>query len=166
MDQNNKRTHRIVLFALFASLTVVMTLLFHFPIPYGQGYLNIGDSVVLLAALVMGPAAGFWVGSIGSALADMIAGYAMYMPFTFVVKGLEGLLAGWLYSKTKKLSISLIIPVIWMPVGYLLTDWFLYGLAAAIAAFPMNLLQGIVGAVTAIILYRTIGPIFKSKFQL
>lgn len=166
MDNNNKKTHRIVLFALFASLTVVMTLLFHFPIPYAQGYLNIGDAVVLLAALVMGPGAGFWVGSIGSALADMIAGYAMYIPFTFFVKGLEGFFAGWLFNKTQKITLSVALAAFWMAVGYIFADWFLYGLPAAIAAFPMNLLQGAVGALTSVILFRVIGPIFKNKFHL
>lgn len=165
-NSNHKRTHRIVLFALFASLTVVMTLLFRFPIPHAQGYLNVGDAVVLVAALVMGPSAGFWVGSIGSALADMIAGYAMYIPFTFFVKGLEGFIAGWLHLKTKKVILPVVIGGLWMAVGYIFADWFLYGLAAAIAAFPLNLLQGLTGALVSVLLYRIIGPIFKSKFQL
>lgn len=160
------KTHQMVLFALFASLTVVMTLLIRFPIPFAQGYLNIGDGVVMLAALVMGPAAGFWVGSIGSALADMIAGYAMYMPFTFFIKGLEGYFAGWLFMRTKKTVLSVGVAAVWMATGYLLTDWFLYGLAAAIAAFPLNLLQGLAGSIVSVLLFRIIGPIFKSKFNI
>lgn len=155
------KTHQLVLFAMFASLTTVMTLLFRIPIPSAQGYVNIGDTILLLAALILGPAAGFWAGAIGSALADMIAGYAMYIPFTFFVKGLEGLFAGFLYKKTRKLSLAVFIPAIWMAVGYFLTDWFLYGLAAAFAAFPMNLLQGIFGAIFALVLYRVLRPILK-----
>ncbi|AQS53710.1 Thiamine precursor transporter HmpT [Jeotgalibaca dankookensis] len=156
-------TTQMVRFAMFASLTAVMTLLFRIPIPNGQGYLNIGDAVLLLAALLMGPAAGFWVGAIGSTLADMIAGYAMYMPFTFVVKGVEGLLAGALYKRTHTLSLSVFLPALWMAGGYFLTDWFLYGLAAALAAILMNLLQGILGAVLAVVLFKILNPIFSKR---
>ena len=53
------KTHQLVLFAMFASLTTVMTLLFRIPIPSAQGYVNIGDTILLLAALILGPAAGF-----------------------------------------------------------------------------------------------------------
>lgn len=161
-----KRTHRLVLLSLFASLTVVTTLLFRFPIPFAQGYLNGGDGIVMLAALVLGPSAGFWVGSIGSMLADLIAGYAMYMPFTFIIKGIEGLIVGWLFLKFKKAHVPVFLAGAWMAVGYILADWILYSLAAAIAAFPMNLLQGAVGAVIALLLFKVIQPIFASKFHL
>lgn len=164
-NHSDKKTQRIVLFSLFASLTAVMTLLFRLPIPYAQGYLNIGDAVVLLAALVMGPAAGFWVGSIGSALADLVAGYAFYLPFTFIVKGAEGFLAGWLYKKTGKVLLPLLISGVWMAIGYALSDWFLFGFPAALAAFPMNVLQGVAGAGIAILLFRVLGPIFENKFH-
>lgn len=157
------KTHQLVLFAMFASLTTVMTLLFRIPIPSAQGYVNIGDTILLLAALIMGPAAGFWAGAIGSALADLMAGYAIYMPFTFFVKGLEGFIAGTLYNKTGKISIAVFLPALWMTTGYFLTDWFLYGLAAASVATPINLLQGIIGAASAIILYKVLRPILKIK---
>ncbi|MGP6147113.1 ECF transporter S component [Jeotgalibaca sp. A122] len=161
MKRNN--THQMVMFAMFASLTTVMTLLFRIPIPNAQGYLNIGDAVLLLAALIMGPAAGFWVGAIGSALADMIAGYAMYMPFTFLVKGLEGFFAGVIYKKTGNTILAVFIPALWMATGYFFTDWLLYGTAAAVAAVLMNILQGIVGAVIALILFKILNPIFSKR---
>lgn len=148
---------------MFASLTTVMTLLFRIPIPHAQGYVNIGDAVVLLAALIMGPAAGFWVGAIGSALADMIAGYAMYMPFTFIVKGLEGLSAGIIYQKTTNKFLAVFIPALWMAFGYFITDWILYGITAAIAAVLMNILQGIIGSIIALILFKILQPIFQKN---
>lgn len=157
------KTHHLVLFAMFASLTTVMTLLFRIPIPSAQGYVNIGDTILLLAALMMGPAAGFWAGAMGSALADLMAGYAMYMPFTFFVKGLEGFLAGAMYKKTGNVAMATFLPALWMTIGYFLTDWFLYGLAAASVATPLNLLQGIIGAAFATILYKVLRPILKIK---
>lgn len=163
MNHTHSRTHQIVLAALFSALTVVLTLLFRVPIPYGQGYFNFGDAIVMLSAFVMGPLSGFWVGSIGSALADIIAGYAIYAPITFLVKGLEGLLVGWLFLRTRRILLSGLVGGIWMALGYMLGDWFLFGLAAAVAGLPLNLLQGIIGALGASVLYRAVGAIYKQN---
>lgn len=161
MNRAHSRTHQIVLAALFSALTVVITLLFRMPIPYGQGYLNFGDVIVLLSGFIMGPLSGFWVGSIGSALADIMAGYAIYAPITFLVKGLEGLVGGWLFMRTRRTLLPGIVGGIIMALGYMLGDWFLFGIAAAIAALPLNLLQGFVGALGASLLYRAVGSIYK-----
>ena len=91
MKTEKNSTYRLVILALFIAFTVVMTLLFSIPIPFG--YVNLGDMVLLLAGLSFGSSAGFIVGSLGSMLADLFAGYAFYAPITFVVKGLEGFLA-------------------------------------------------------------------------
>jgi len=78
MKTEKSSTYRLVVLALFMALTVVMTLLFRIPIPYG--YVNLGDMVLLLAGLSFGGSAGFFVGALGSMLADLFAGYAFYAP--------------------------------------------------------------------------------------
>ena len=45
---------KLVLSALFAALCTVMTLVIQVPSPM-QGYVNLGDCAVLLAAWVLGP---------------------------------------------------------------------------------------------------------------
>ena len=43
-------------------------------------------------------------GGLGSMLADLILGYSHYAPATLVIKGFEGLVAGFLGGRTPKAS--------------------------------------------------------------
>lgn len=45
-----------------------------------QGYVNLGDCAVLMSAWVLGPLYGGAAAGIGSALADLLSGYAHYVP--------------------------------------------------------------------------------------
>lgn len=80
--------------AVITALVAVATLLIRIPVPVTQGYINLGDAVVITAALLMGPRTGLIAGGIGSALADWLAGCAHWAPFTLIIKGLEGYLVG------------------------------------------------------------------------
>ena len=54
--------------ALFTAVTFVGTILIR--IPVGIGYVNFGDAVVMIAAVVLGPVGAALAGGLGSALAD------------------------------------------------------------------------------------------------
>ena len=72
--------------ALFAALTCVMTMIVKIPVPATGGYVNLGDCVVLLAGWVLGPMYGGAAAGLGSMLADLVSGYPLYAPGTFVIK--------------------------------------------------------------------------------
>lgn len=151
-------TREIVKLGVFIGLTTVMTMIM-IPAFSGHGYLNLGDMVIFLAALMMGKKGGLIVGGLGSALADMLLGYSFYAPITLVVKGLEGFIAGALLEKKigKKLPlIATLTGALVMAIGYYLAEIFLYGPGPALIAVPGNLMQGALGAVTAILLYTAI----------
>lgn len=148
----------IVKYGVLIALTTVMTMIM-IPAFSGHGYLNLGDMVIFLAAMMMGKKGGLIVGGIGSALADLILGYSFYAPITLVVKGMEGFVAGSLLSTKMGKKIPLvptIIGAIIMAIGYYIAEIFLYGTGPALVAIPGNLLQGIVGAITATLLYTAI----------
>ncbi|MBG9979878.1 ECF transporter S component [Facklamia sp. DSM 111018] len=147
------RTHGLVLAAIFAAITTIFTMLVRIPIPNGQGYLNIGDGILMTASLLFGPFIGFGVGGIGSALADILSGYAMYAPFTFAVKGIEAFLAGYLFHKCHIKWMATLIAGIVMAGGYFATDFLLYDLGAASVGLPMNIGQGVLGSLMASLLY-------------
>ena len=92
MKESNLKT--LIRYSVLMALTTVMTMVIHIPTVGTNGYLNLGDMVVFIAALTMGKKAGFIVGGLGSALADLLLGYTHYAPITFIVKGLEGYIAG------------------------------------------------------------------------
>lgn len=158
-------TQKLTLIAMFIALTTIATMVIQIPIPATKGYLNIGDTLLICAGLLLGKTVGGIVGGIGSAMADLLSGYAFYAPITLVVKGLEGYLAGALNEKTKLSTIaSAIVAGLVMAVGYLLAEGIiLYNFPTALASFVPNILQGIAGAILATILYPVLktAPIIK-----
>jgi uncharacterized membrane protein len=82
---NKKTTFYLVLIALFSALVFVVT--YVLPVPIGVvGYVNFGDAVIFISAMVLGPIGGAVAGAVGSTLADVFLGYVTYAPFTFFVK--------------------------------------------------------------------------------
>ncbi|WP_353095788.1 ECF transporter S component [Tissierella praeacuta] len=153
-DMNTKTITRI---AVLMALTTVMTMVIHIPTIGTNGYLNLGDMVVFLGAMILGRKGGFLVGGLGSALADILLGYSHYAPITLVVKGIEGYIAGILLDTKvgqKNPLIATVIGGVWMAFGYYFAEIFMYGAKAALASIPSNLMQGLLGAVTAVALYR------------
>lgn len=102
MSENKKNNLLKLCFAaMFAALVCVGTVLIVIPTPFG-GYVNFGDCFILIAAWTLGPYYGFAAGGIGSMLADLFTGYALYAPATFIIKGLIGLVAGLIMLAFKK----------------------------------------------------------------
>ena len=60
-------TQRIVIAALLAAVTCVVTMIVKIPSPL-KGYLNLGDCVVLTAGWMLSPMYGFLAAGLGSAL--------------------------------------------------------------------------------------------------
>ncbi len=117
--------------------------------PMVNGYLNMGDGIILISAVILGPYAAV-PAAIGSMLADLAAGFAIYAPFTFVVKGLVGFVPGLLLRKKNLTLKTMILPFILaeliMVSGYFLADTLLFH-EGAFAALPFNLIQGLFGLI-------------------
>lgn len=121
-----------------------MTMMIQIPIPQTRGYINLGDTIILVLALLFGWKMGFLAGGFGSALADILGGYAHWAPFTLIIKGAEGLLVGLLASPEKKWSTRFLFCILGgleMVGGYFLVETVIYGQGAALAELPGNLLQ-------------------------
>ena len=156
----NNNLKKLILAALFAALSCVATMSIRIPTPGTSGYIHPGDAIVILSGVILGPVWGFLAGGIGSALSDLIGGYFIYVPITFVIKGLVALAAGLLYQKVGKNQKSRYIAVILGGVadiilvagGYFVCEYFIYGAGAA-ASIPANIIQGVGGLVISCILY-------------
>lgn len=156
----NNNLKKLILAALFAALSCVATMSIRIPTPGTSGYIHPGDAIVILSGVILRPVWGFLAGGIGSALSDLIGGYFIYVPITFVIKGLVALAAGLLYQKVGKNQKSRYIAVILGGVadiilvagGYFVCEFFIYGAGAA-ASIPANIIQGVGGLVISCILY-------------
>lgn len=153
----NEALKKITYLAVFCSLCFVSTLLIIIPLP--NGYVNAGDVLVLLAGWCLGPI-GFISAALGSALADILSGYLIYAPVTFVVKGLVAFVGYCMYKFTKKcfrndkidflprLMGALVAEVI-MVLGYFIFESALYGFAGGAVALLGNSMQGLFCAIGA-----------------
>jgi uncharacterized membrane protein len=167
--KNSKNTaHRIVIAALIAALCTVATMIIKVPSPTG-GYVNIGDSVVILAGWMLSPVYAFLAAAVGSALADVFAGYIVYVPATFLIKGIMALAAFFLAraigKKTGNLVSKLLSGIaaeIIMIGGYLVFEGFLYGFASALTNVPANAVQGAISLVLGVLLAKVFE---KTKIQ-
>ena len=174
MNSRNNRMQKLVLAAMFAALGCVATMVIQIPAP--TGYVNLGDAIVILAGFTLGPVYGFVAGGLGPALADLLLGYGMYAPGTFVIKGLVAVIASMIllvyYRLKKEPSISRLlvctIPAeVFMALGYFAYEMLIlkYGAGAA-AAIPANLMQGLVGVVASVVLFRLLYkvPALRERF--
>ncbi|WP_246601450.1 ECF transporter S component [Enterococcus alishanensis] len=97
---NHKKIQTIVFVALFAALTFCGTMI-KIPLPTGM-FIHFGNTVVLLAVLLLGYWRGALAGGIGFALFDILNGYASEAPIYFVecfVVGAAAYFGFWLFKK-------------------------------------------------------------------
>lgn len=154
-----KRTYKVVIAAMFAALTCVVTMIVKIPSPL-KGYINIGDSVVLLCSWVLSPTYGFLAAGIGSALADLFSGYVVYAPATFLIKGVMVILSHYVTKLLRRKNNSLsqiiggVVAELWMGIGYFVFEGFLYGFAPSAVNIPANGIQGVAGLILGFALIK------------
>ena len=149
-------TKTLVMASLLAALCCVATMVIRIPSPTG-GYMNLGDTVVILSAYLLGPAWGSAASGLGSALADLFSGYTAYVPGTLVIKALMAACAAWIYLLMKKRAAALPVAAVAaeaiMVAGYWLYDALLAGsLIGAAAGIPSNLVQSALGIAASTVL--------------
>jgi uncharacterized membrane protein len=130
--------------------------LIRIPIPVASGgYVNLGDTVIYLGALILGGWPGAAAAAVGSALSDLIAGYVVYAPATFIIKGLMGLVCGLLARRAgfARFTVAALMSGAVMVAGYFLFEALFFNLNQAIVSVPFNLMQWIGGVIAALALY-------------
>ena len=182
MDRDSIMTDRsgvytLVLTGLMAALVMAATSFFKIPVPATNGYVHLGDAFVFLSVLILGRRNGTIAAAAGSGLADLLGGYAHWVPWTFAIKGLMALAFGtlliFIYSKTSaaastetagKKGSAEILTIIAMALsslimigGYFIAHRIIYGnLAAPLAALPGNIAQAAAGVIIAGLAYAAL----------
>ena len=165
------KTKSMVLTALFAAMACVATLSLHIPTPGTGGYIHPGDAIVVLSGILLGPVYGGLAAGLGSCLADLLSGYMVYVPITFIVKAVIAIVCYFVYHKLlRNVNRTVIKGIITgcfstviVAAGYCFFEFFIYG-AGAVASVPANLIQGLSGLVIATLLLPVLKqvPDFKS----
>ncbi len=148
-------TLRLALCGMLAALIFVATYFIKIPMAMTNGYVHLGDGFILLAASLIGWAA-IPAAAVGSMLADLMGGYAVYLLPTFLIKGAVAAVAVLaLQNRHEWLKVlGLIAAEAVMVGGYFITEWLVlgYGLAAASASLLGNTMQGLSGVVIGLML--------------
>ncbi len=155
--------------AMMAALVCVMTMVIHIPIPLG--YAHLGDAFILLTVLFVGKKSGIWAGGIGSALADLLTGYAYWAIPTFFIKTLMAYFVGCIaYDRDSNCTmfsvrsfVACVVGMAWMVLGYTIAGAFLYGgLAAGLTSTPGLAVKGVLNVVVC----YAVGSLFeKAKIR-
>ncbi len=141
----NKTVKKISFTALFAAMVFGLTML-HIPIGAG-GYIHVGDAMIYLSGLLLGP----W-----AFLADLASGFATYAIPSAIIKFLIAIPFVALYNKSNKLltvwtALCTILSGAITVGGYYVADLVLYR-EGAIADIPANAIQAVGSAVVFIVL--------------
>lgn len=165
---------KVASLAILIAVTAIFTYIIRIPIAPTRGYINFGDVAIFFTAILFGPWTAFIAGGVGTALADLISGYAQWAPFTFFAHGLQGLFIGLVIKaglgmkkagqqgmgeKTEETSshrrmpniltliIAFLIGTITMGGIYFITGGIMVGFPAAATEIPGNILQNAVGVI-------------------
>ena len=160
---NTKSLNKVVYTGLMIAVVFVLTRFT--AVSFTIGYFNLGDIGIILTSYILGGVSGMIAGGIGSALADLAAGYVIFAPVTLVVKGLEGLILGLLLKKYKnriKPLFAIMIGMGFMITGYFVAQAFVlglfdktFGITVALSDSLSTLFQAVISTVVGYIAINT-----------
>lgn len=165
MKKTSFTTQELVFTALMTALVFVATYLPHIPIPLG--YAHLGDAVIFLLALLAPRRAALFAACIGSALADLLGGFALWIVPTLVIKFVMAEIVyrigrrGDAIVPRASIIAALLLSSLWMAAAYTLAGAVLYAsMSAALASTPGLIMEGLVNSVLALLLL----PILRERF--
>lgn len=146
----------ILIIGMMTAICVLGTMI---KIPYGAGAMvHLGTAALFTTALLFGGVRAGLAGAFASALFDMIGGFFLYTPWSFVIKGIAGLIVGGIShsggSKGKSMVkniLACIAGAVWTLAGYLVAWTAVIGsFEAALLNAPSSLITSTAGTLVAI----------------
>lgn len=175
-SSRSEKSDNTLIFVTTAMMTaMVMIATTFFKIPNAMGYIHLGDGFVLLAAIILPKKYACFAGGVGAGLADIYGGYAVWAPWTLVIKIMMVLIVQLFFNFLMKRAsngkhiakiagipfaelFAYVLAVLWTVSGYYVAQGFISGnWIAPVADVPGNVLQASVGAVIAILVSVALG---------
>lgn len=147
----------LALTGVMTAVIFILTRAVQVPTPIG-GYVHLGDAGVLFTGFAFGPVVGTIAGALGTALADITSPYAQWAPFTLIIHGLMGFIAGYMVrgdGHLWRLVTASVLSGVVLVVGYFFAGLVLVGMEAALEITP-NISQIVAGAVVSVPLYYAV----------
>ncbi len=135
----------LALSGLLGAMILLFTAYLH--IPVGKGYIHVGDAFIYLGGVLLPMPYGFIAGAGGAVLADLLSGYPLWAPATFVIKTLSVLFFTARWENTPLCTRNLLAPIpagLLCVGGYYLYEALLYGdYTTPLLSVPGNLIQSL-----------------------
>jgi uncharacterized membrane protein len=152
------KTKALVINALFIALTLVATMFINIKLPImgNGGLIHLGNVPLFIAALVYGKKTGAIAGAFGMAFFDLVSGWALWAPFTFIIVGLMGFIAGLISEKApgKRVlvnSLAVAAALVIKVVGYYFAEVIIYGnWVLPFGSIPGNIMQVLIAGIIAV----------------
>lgn len=154
------KTKDMVQTALLTALVFVATAFINvrLPIVASGGLVHLGTVMLFIAAIVFGKEKGAIAGAVGMAIFDLSSGWALWAPFTFIIRGIMGYMIGAITCGKNKDGNNIVTNIIagilsgiWMIVGYYITEVILYGnWLSPMASIPGNVAQIVLALIIGI----------------
>lgn len=145
--------------ALLIALIFIGTYAIQVPMPFSQGGLiHAGDLVFFTVCLLFRPKRSSIAGAFGMGLFDLLSPYAIWAPFTFVIRLIMGFAISSVAGQGDKISRNLLALLVGLPIligGYYAAEAILYGnWIAPVKSITGNFSQWLIGAAGSIPLSR------------
>lgn len=157
-------TQRLTSLSVIIALNVVLSYIIRIPVPATNGFVNLVEAGIFIAAIRGGARQGMIVGGLSGLLLDFLAGYPQWMIFSLVIHGVEGLIVGYFGYQNNRMNqiVGLILGSVVMIIGYLIAGAFLYTWASGLASIIGNVAQSLMGLIVALLVV----PIIKQIPQI
>ncbi|MFA6368521.1 MAG: ECF transporter S component [Bacteroidales bacterium] len=160
---DTEKTKEIIIRISFTSIMMALiylsTQFLAIPYPNG-GYYNLSDALIIFTAIYVGPIESIIAGTIACSLADLFGGYGVFVPFTIIAKGLEGLISFLIYyllrNKKHIKYIALPIGALFMILTYFIAYIIMFGINYACISSLFDLIQGFSGVLIAYVLLKAL----------
>lgn len=150
------RTKFITLAGMSIALVYVFTAFINVKLPLAAqgGLIHLGNVPLFIFAFLYGRKIGAIAGALGMGLFDLLSGWTMWAPFTFIIVGAMGYLIGSIAEKHHGMgwySLALVLACLLKVSGYYIAEGIIYGnWLAPLSSIPGNLCQIGIAAIIAL----------------
>lgn len=170
---SSARTYNLIITSMLVALVFVATLLLNIKLPIAAngGLIHLGTAMLFIVSILFGPKKGAIAGAFGMGLFDLVSGWTLWAPITFLTRGLQGYIVGKIaWSKGRNGSsfvfnlIGTIISTPFMIAGYYIGEAIIFkSWIIPAASIPGDIVQTVIGigvAIPACVVLKKL-PFFK-----
>lgn len=176
-QQREFKTRDLVFSSMFAAMCVIATSI---KVPFGMGAMvHLGSAFIYTIGIVFGGIYAGLAGAIGSAFYDILMGFSPYTLWSFVIKGIAGLIVGFvakgmwpeaivkpstifMQHKFLRAVLGCVLAAAWTLGGYMVAWWQVTGSwDIAVANMPSSLMTSSAGLIIALLIAPKLRNVLK-----